>query len=82
VLRATVPGTDPWDVPPATQWFLVSDLGVTTLSGADGVHVVVQRLSDARPVEGLRVTLLARSNRVLGEAQTDAQGLARFPRRA
>lgn len=78
VLRASVPGTDPWDVPPATQWFLVSDLGVTTLSGADGVHVVVQRLSDARPVAGLQVTLLARSNRVLGEARTDAQGLALF----
>jgi len=78
VLRASVPDADPWDVPPATQWFLVSDLGVTTLSGADGVHVVVQRLSDARPVEGLQVTLLARSNRVLGEARTDAQGLARF----
>jgi len=78
VLRATVPDTDPWDVPPATQWFLVSDLGVTTLSGADGVHVVVQRLSDARPVAGMRVTLLARSNRVLGEAETGAQGLVRF----
>ncbi|MBW6457428.1 MAG: hypothetical protein K0A98_16220, partial [Trueperaceae bacterium] len=78
VLRASVPGADPWEAPPATQWFLVSDLGVTTLSGADGVHVVAQRLSDARPVEGLRVTLLARSNRVLGEARTDAQGLARF----
>ena len=79
VLRATVPDSDPWDVPPAMQWFLVSDLGVTALSGADGVHVVVQRLSDARPVAGLQVTLLARSNRVLGEVLTDAQGLARFP---
>jgi len=78
LLRATVPDTDPWDVPPATQWFLVSDLGVTTLSGTDGVHVVVQRLSDARPAAGLTVTLLARSNRVLGEAATDAQGLVRF----
>lgn len=79
VLRAFVPGADTYDVPPAMQWFLVSDLGVTTLAGNDGVHVVVQRLSDARPVSGLRVALVARSNRVLGEAVTDAQGHATFP---
>jgi alpha-2-macroglobulin len=78
LLRAAVPGADPWEAPPATQWFLVSDLGVTTLAGSDGLHVVVQRLSDAGPVEGLRVSLLARSNRVLGEARTDAQGHVRF----
>ena len=78
VLRANVAGTDEWDVAPAMQWFLVSDLGVTTLSGTDAVHVVVQRLSDGQPAEGLRVALIARSNRVLGEATTDAQGLATF----
>lgn len=78
VLRASVPGASPYDVAPAMQWFLVSDLGVTTLSGSDAVHVVVQRLSDGLPAEGLRVALIARSNRVLGEATTDAQGLATF----
>jgi alpha-2-macroglobulin len=78
VLRANVPGTDPWEAPPATQWFLVSDLGVTTLSGSDGLHVVAQRLSDGRPAAGLRVALLARSNRMLGEAETDDQGYVRF----
>ncbi|MDF1524456.1 MAG: PAN domain-containing protein, partial [Trueperaceae bacterium] len=78
VLRANVAGADPYEAPPAMQWFLVSDLGVTALSGNDAVHVVVQRLSDGRPAEGLRVALVARSNRVLGEATTDAQGLATF----
>lgn len=79
VLRASVPDADPYDTPPATQWFLVSDLGVTTLGGTDGLHVVVQRLSDGRPVAGLRVELVARSNRVLGEASTDADGHVVFP---
>ncbi|MCC6309711.1 MAG: alpha-2-macroglobulin family protein [Trueperaceae bacterium] len=79
VLRASVPGADPYDTPPATQWFLVSDLGVTTLAGTDGLHVVVQRLSDGRPVAGLHVELVARSNRVLGEGSTDAEGHAMFP---
>ena len=79
VLRAAVPGADPWDVPPATQWFMVSDLGLTTLAGNDGLHVVVQRLSDGQPVAGARIELLARSNRVLGAGETDAQGHLRLP---
>lgn len=78
VLRASVPGADPWEIAPATQWFMVSDLGITTLSGSDGLHVVVQRLSDGQPAAGQRVALLARSNRVLGEAVSDDQGHVRF----
>ncbi|TVR88548.1 MAG: alpha-2-macroglobulin family protein [Trueperaceae bacterium] len=78
VLRASVPGAEPFTTPPATQWFMVSDLGVTALSGSDGLHVVVQRLSDGQGVAGLRVALLARSNRVLAEAVSDDQGHVRF----
>ncbi len=79
VLRAAVTGADPYDVPPAMQWFIISDLGVTTLSGSDGLHVVVQRLSDGQPLEGARVGLVARSNRELGEAVTDELGHVVFP---
>ena len=79
VLRAAVTGADPYDVPPATQWFIVSDLGVTTLGGSDGLHVVVQRLSDGQPLSGARVGLVARSNRELGEATTDELGHVVFP---
>lgn len=78
VLRAQVAGVDPYDVAPALQWFLVSDLGVTTLSGNDGVHVIAQRLSDGQPVPGVSMSLLARSNRVLGEAVTNEQGYVQF----
>lgn len=78
VLRASVPGADPYQVVPATQWFLVSDLGVTTLVGSSGVDVVVQRLSTGQQVEGVSVQLVARSNRVLGEAATDSMGHASF----
>jgi uncharacterized protein YfaS (alpha-2-macroglobulin family) len=35
-LRATVPGVDPYAVPSAWQWFVVSDIGLTTLSGEIG----------------------------------------------
>ncbi|WP_238121739.1 MULTISPECIES: alpha-2-macroglobulin family protein [unclassified Xanthobacter] len=62
----------------ATQWFIVSDLGLTALSGQDGVHVLVRALSSAEPMAGARLQLVARSNEVLGEVTTDAAGYARF----
>uniref|UniRef100_UPI0035665688 alpha-2-macroglobulin family protein n=1 Tax=Shimia sp. TaxID=1954381 RepID=UPI0035665688 len=50
----------------------------TTLSGADGLHVFLRALGDATPLEGTKVTLLSRANRVLGTAVSDANGYARF----
>lgn len=78
-LRAAVPGADADRSPPATQWFVVSDLGLTSLSGSEGIDVFVRSLGTAEPRAGVAVALLSRSNRVLGEAATDAQGHARFP---
>jgi hypothetical protein len=66
------------DTTAATQWFLVSDLGLSAMSGTDGVHVVVRGLSDAAARAGLTVSLISESNRVLGEAVTDADGYALF----
>ena len=77
-LSAAVPGADPYDRPAATQWFVLSDIGLTTLGGTDGLTVFARALSDAAPLEGLSVTLLSRSNRELGTAVTDAEGVARF----
>jgi len=77
-LQAAIPGADPYDTPAATQWFVLSDLGLSTMSGTDGLHVFVRSLASAEPKAGVAVTLLSRANRVLGEAVTDAQGYARF----
>ncbi|MEM9249259.1 MAG: alpha-2-macroglobulin family protein [Pseudomonadota bacterium] len=63
---------------PATQWFLISDLGLSAMSGSDGVHVVVRSLETAEAYTGATVRLIADSNRVLGEAVTDSDGYARF----
>ncbi len=62
----------------ATQWFIVTDMGLTTVSGNDGIHAFVRSLSDAQPVAGVPVKLVARNNEVLGEATTDAMGRADF----
>lgn len=78
-LNAAIPGKDPYDFPPATQWFVISDLGITTLSGVDGLHVTVRSLGTTAPVEGAMVTLLSRANIILGTATTDADGNADFP---
>ncbi len=62
----------------ATQWFVVSDLGLTALNGADGVHAFVRSLSDASSKEGIEVRLIARNNEVLGTVKTDGNGHAHF----
>lgn len=77
-LTAHIPGADPYEDPGATQWFVLSDLGVSTMLGNDGLHVVVRRLSDAGALEGAAVSLLSRANAVIAEGQTDAQGYLRF----
>ncbi|KQX39851.1 hypothetical protein ASD04_04150 [Devosia sp. Root436] len=69
--------TEYWDSV-ATQWFIVTDLGLTTISGDDGVHAFVRGLDDAQPVEGATVRLVAVNNEILGEATTDADGRAIF----
>ena len=63
---------------PATQWFVVSDLGLTAFSGADGVHVLVRSLATAAPMPGVEVKLVARNNEVLGALKSDAAGHVRF----
>ncbi|HEU4518286.1 MAG TPA: alpha-2-macroglobulin family protein, partial [Microvirga sp.] len=62
----------------ATQWFVVSDLGLTAFTGQDGVHVFVRSLAGAEPVGGVEVRLVARNNEVLATKATDASGHAAF----
>jgi uncharacterized protein YfaS (alpha-2-macroglobulin family) len=62
----------------ATQWFIVSDLGLTAINGSDGVHGFVRSLATAAPVAGAGVRLVARNNEVLGTARTDSRGYVRF----
>lgn len=80
-LTAAIPGADSYESPPATQWFVISDLGLATWSGAEGVTVAVRRLSDAGPVAGAEVQLTSRANEVIGRVVTDADGIARFDAR-
>jgi uncharacterized protein YfaS (alpha-2-macroglobulin family) len=62
----------------ATQWFIVSDLGLTAFSGNDGVNVFVNSLASTEAKAGIEVRLVARNNEVLATRTTDAAGFARF----
>ncbi len=68
---------DNWD-PVATQWFVISDIGLSVLTGEDGINIFARSLSTAKPLAGIELTLVARSNELLATAQTDASGRARF----
>ena len=78
-LQARIKGKDGDDGSTASQSFLVSDLGLATMGGTDGLHVFVRSLTSAEPVEGAKLTLLSVTNNALGELTTDSQGYATFP---
>lgn len=75
--KVTGSGQDYWEEL-ATQWFVVTDLGLTTVSGDDGVQAYVRSLASAQPVAGATVRLVAINNEILGEAVTDGDGRATF----
>jgi alpha-2-macroglobulin len=62
----------------AAQWMVVSDLGVTAISGDDGVHALVQSLGSAGPLAGVELRLVARNNEVLATKTTGAGGRVDF----
>jgi hypothetical protein len=62
----------------ATQWFIVSDLGLTAFSGNDGVHAFVHSLETAHPKGAVEVRLLSRSNEVLASQRTNDGGYVAF----
>ncbi|HEY0832602.1 MAG TPA: alpha-2-macroglobulin [Azospirillum sp.] len=66
-----------WDSK-ATQWFLVSDLGLNTIRGEDGLLVFARSIGSAKPAAGVELRLLARDNSELGTLVTGEDGLARF----
>jgi uncharacterized protein YfaS (alpha-2-macroglobulin family) len=65
--------------PRATQWMIVSDIGLSGIEGTHGMTVMARSLDSAAPLQGLSLDLIARNNSVLGTMTTDANGFAEFP---
>ncbi|MCC7282065.1 MAG: alpha-2-macroglobulin family protein [Acetobacteraceae bacterium] len=68
---------DPWDAQ-ASQWIVLTDMALTSLRGRDGLTVLARAIDTARPLAGVKLSLVARSNEILAQAGTDADGVARF----
>jgi len=62
----------------ATQWFIVSDLGLTAYSGNDGIHTFVHSLETTQGGNGVEVRLLSRNNEVLSTKRTNNLGYVQF----
>ncbi|GAB5470847.1 MAG: alpha-2-macroglobulin family protein [Rhodospirillales bacterium] len=75
---ARQPGVESWE-PWSSQWFLISDIGLTSFAAENALWVFARSLSDATPQAGMTVRLLAKDNAVLAEAKTDAGGKVSFP---
>src|SRR6476469_5122853 len=71
------PGSDD-DGSLATQWFIVSDLGLTAFSGNDGIHVFVNSLASTDAIAKAEVRLVARNNEILATRKTDESGHVLF----
>ncbi len=71
-----VPGDDYGER--TTQWFIVSDLGLTAFSGTDGIHAYVNSLATTAPLADVEIRLLARNNDVLAIKKTDVNGAVTF----
>jgi alpha-2-macroglobulin len=71
-----VPTDDSDDL--ATQWFIVSDLGLAAFSGNDGVHAFVHSLETTQPRGAVDMRLLSRGNEILAAKRTDDLGHVQF----
>ena len=63
---------------PATNWVLVSNLGLAAYKGADGLAVDVRSLAEGKPMPDVGVQLYARTNGELAAGNTAAGGNARI----
>ncbi|MEM9600916.1 MAG: MG2 domain-containing protein, partial [Pseudomonadota bacterium] len=61
------------------RWLYVTDLAIASYRTEDALNVTVRSITSAQTVDDVKLTLIARNNDVLAEAQTDATGRAIFP---
>ncbi|MDR3527324.1 MAG: hypothetical protein P4L57_08585, partial [Rhizomicrobium sp.] len=62
----------------AVQWVVDSDMALTTFKGASGLSVFLRSYANAKPLSGVKLTLVARNNNELASVKTDSSGRADF----
>ncbi len=58
----------------ASQALVISDIGLSTYQGNDGLHVYARSLQSAKTLSDVEVTLIARNNKELGKLKTQKDG--------
>ncbi|MBL6936936.1 MAG: alpha-2-macroglobulin family protein [Alphaproteobacteria bacterium] len=62
----------------ASQWIVDSDIALTTFQGTAGLTVFARSYATANPMGGVKLTLVAKDNNVVGTVTTDGDGKAQF----
>ena len=63
----------------ASQWIVDSDIALTTFQGTAGLTVFARSYATANAMGGVKLTLVAKDNNVVGTVTTDGSGKAEFP---
>lgn len=63
----------------ASQALVISDIGLSTYYGPDGLHIFARKLSTAKVLPGVVVSLISRNNRELAKSTTLQNGSVTFP---
>ncbi|MGE4349521.1 MAG: alpha-2-macroglobulin [Candidatus Berkiella sp.] len=74
--RTTEDSYDPDEF--ASQALVISDIGLSTYHGPDGLHVFARSLSNAKTLPDVSIRLISRNNRELHKMTTDKEGHAVF----
>ncbi len=62
----------------ASQWVVDSDMALTTFQGVAGLTVFARSYATARPMGGVKLTLVAKDNNIVSTVTTDGSGRADF----
>lgn len=62
----------------ASQWVLVTDIGMTVFKGTSGLDVNVRSLSSAQPLNQIGLKLMSYNNQVLAIQNTNSEGFVHF----
>jgi alpha-2-macroglobulin len=68
-----------YDPTPVSTLVQATNLGISVKDSPQNTVVMVTRLDDARPVEGAKVSIRDRANKVFWSGSTNAQGIAVAP---
>jgi uncharacterized protein YfaS (alpha-2-macroglobulin family) len=80
--NGTLPDADQSDfnsVNFATHWVVVTDLGVTAVTGDDGLHATIRSISTAAPAANVKLNLISTGGDILTSVTTNTAGQATIP---